>query len=341
MADSTRTTIHDVATAAGVSPATVSRVLNGTQEVSPSLAKKVRQAVLDLEYRPNALARSLRRQSAAVWQLVISDIENPFFTAMVRGVEDVAQASECSVVLCNTDENPEKERRYIQVAIDERMSGVIIAPASRDHTDIEPLLRHGIPVVTVDRELAHNAVDAVVVDNVAGGRTATAELVAGGYRRIGCITGPLDTTTGAGRLAGYLEALRIHGLSTNPQMVQEADFREAGGLAAMRSLFESPDWPAPDAVFISNNRMTMGALAYLNERSFRVPDDVGLVGFDDLPWARFARTPITTISQPTYAIGKTAAELLGRRRRERTAPVRRVVLEAQLERRMSSTRPPG
>ncbi|MER6978273.1 LacI family DNA-binding transcriptional regulator [Streptomyces carpinensis] len=253
-------TIHDVARAAGVSPATVSRVFNGGR-VTPERAQSVQQAAAALGFAPNRLARSLRKQRSSVIALIIPDIENPFFTSLARGVEDAAQRTSLSVVLCNSDEDTDKERRYLEVALGEQMAGVIVAAASQDDTDLGPLIARGVPVVAVDRRPHDAEVDAVRADDRHGGEVATRHLLQAGYRRIACITGPEGASTSEERLAGYraaLHAARSNGAVADDAYVRHADFRVEGGRAAMRELLALPE--PPDAVFVTNNLMTIGAL---------------------------------------------------------------------------------
>ena len=251
------TTIYDVARAAEVSASTVSRVLNGHASVDPDLAARVRQAMLDLGYRPNAVARSLRRQRTSLWAVIISDIGNPFFTALVRGIEDVAQEAGFSVVLCNGDEDPEKETRYVTAALAERMAGVIISPSGRPAL-INQLAEAGMPVVAIDRQPRGVSVDTVLVDNVHGAEAATAHLIDGGYQRIACITGPRRISTAVQRLRGYQKALRAGGRRATEDLIRHADFREEGGYQAMASLLSAAE--PLDAVFVANNLMTVGAM---------------------------------------------------------------------------------
>lgn len=301
------TTIHDVAREARVSAATVSRVLNGHEDVNAEMAGRVAEAVRKLDYRPNGVARSLRRQAAQVWALVISDIENPHFTALVRGVEDVARAHGFSVVLCNSDEDAEREARYLEVALSNRMSGVILSPSSGD-TEVTPLLDRGTPVVTIDRTLRRAGVPAVVVDNEAAARGATQHLLDAGHRRVGCVTGPLQTSTAEQRLAGYRSAVAASPHGVDPALIKVENYKEDGGYRAVRELLSSDD--PPDALFIANSLMTMGALEALVEQGVRVPDEMALVGFDDSPWLRLMRPSLSVVAQPTYEIGRRAAQLL-------------------------------
>ncbi|MDQ1598862.1 MAG: LacI family transcriptional regulator [Actinomycetota bacterium] len=329
-------TIYDVARLANVSPATVSRVLNDRSDVNPEMARRVRASVEMLGYRPNSVARNLRRRVASVWALIISDIENPHFTALVRGVEDVASSNGYSVVLCNSDEELGKERSYIDVALAERMAGVVISPSSDRDSAIGPLLDAGVPVVTIDRRLRNSPVNSVVVTNKKGAQEATRHLLDGGYRRVACITGPTRTTTASQRLAGYRAALSEAGVEHDPSLVAVADYKEAGGAEATRTLLALPE--PPDALFVANSLMTMGALGWLTEAGVSIPDQVGLVGFDDLPWARLVHPRLTAVAQPTYDLGRTAAQMLVERASDPGSPVRGVTLPTRLVVRDSSLR---
>jgi LacI family transcriptional regulator len=309
--------IGDVARAAGVSSATVSRVLNGTSTVSPARAERVLQAVAELGYQPFGPARALRQQLTRVWAAIVADIENPFFTAMVRGIEDEARDRGHRLVLCNSDEHLDREAAYIDVAIAERMAGVVISAASTSESTFEALLERGIPVVAVDRipERHRHDIDSVVVDNELGARLATTHLVEAGARRIACITGPTRVSTAGERLAGYRSALADAGLPADAALVKRADFKEPGGYQATQALLAAPGSAGspgdrPDALFVANNLMTLGALHAVHEAGLRVPEDVAIVGFDDAPWTPFTSPALTVVAQPTYEIGLRAAELL-------------------------------
>jgi LacI family transcriptional regulator len=320
-------TIRDVAFAARVSPATVSRVLNG-RDVAVELRDRVHDAVRDLGYRPNGLARNLRKQATMVLGVVISDVTNPFFTSMVRGVEDHAQAEDYSVVLANTDEDLVKEQRYLEVAAAEHMAGVVLSPASSRRTDLSVLVRHGIPVVTVDRLLRGADLDSIVIDNHQAAREATEHLAKQGCRRIAFISGPSTTTTGERRLAGYRAALRQAGLEEDRNLVVRADYRIEGGHRATTELLGGA--ARPDALLVSNNLMALGALQVLRELRIRVPDDLCFASFDNVAWARAMHPTLTVVEQPTYEIGRAAAELLLARIREPDRDSQHVVLPASL-----------
>ena len=320
------TTISDVAEAAGVSPATVSRVLNGNTGVAADLQERVRSAVEDLGYRPNGVARGLRRRATMVLGVVISDITNPFFTSMVRGFEDVAQAAGYSVVLANSDEDIEKERRYLEVAVAEQMAGVALCPTSSARTDVSVLAKYGTPVVTVDRELKGGGVDSVSIDNHLAARRATEHLIEQGCGQIAFVSGPTTTTTGERRLAGYRAALRAAGLTAD---VKRADFRVDGGYRAASELLDAT--PATDGMLVSNNLMAVGALQALQERGVELPDDLAFASFDGVIWSGILHPTLTVMEQPTYEIGQRAAELLLARITDPGVPVERVVLPAELK----------
>lgn len=329
-------TIYDVARKAGVSPATVSRVVNGHANVDPTLAERVRGAMLELDYRPNAVARNLRRSRTTLWAVVISDIGNPFFTALVRGVEDIAQQAGYSVVLCNTDEDPAKECRYLNAVLAEQVAGVIIAP-SGPSVDLEWLTAAArVPVVVIDRQLHGSRIDTVLVDNEHGARLATEHLIESGYQRIACVTGRRGVYTADSRLAGYRHALAKAGQPYREELVRYADFRTDGGYQATTDLLRLED--RPDALFVANNLMTIGAVECLMDQGVAVPSAMGVVGFDELPWAHLVRPALTTVSQPTYQLGETAAHLLTERITCPDRAAATVTLPTKLQVRESSVR---
>ena len=328
------TTIVDEARAAGVSTATVSRVLNNNPQVDPRLAVTVMQVVKDLGYRPSRVARSLRTRRNRVWALIISDIRTgPFFGDVVRGVEDVAYGVGYSLFLCNTDEDLAKEASYIELAVAENVGGVILTP-SGPRTDLSPLVDFGIPVVLVDRTLSGQQADSVVVDNVSGACEAVSHLLAGGYRHVACITGPLTTTTGYQRHVGYCKALEDAGVALDDSLVRVADFRELGGQLAMQELLDQD--PRPDAVFVTNHLMTIGALQAIAQAKLVIPADVAVVSFDDMPWSSLLQPPLTAVAQPAYDLGVESARLLLSRLEGYKGAARMVTLSTSLHVRGSS-----
>ncbi|MFI5729108.1 LacI family DNA-binding transcriptional regulator [Kribbella sp. NPDC051587] len=328
-------TISDVAARAGVSTATVSRALNGKATVDPELAARVRLAATELGYQPNGPARNLRRQEAAVVALIISDVENPFFTAIARGVEDVAHQVGYSVVLCNSDENAEKESRYIDIALQERVAGVILSP-SGPATSVTKLAARGTAYVAVDRPLPDHDSDVVLVDTRLAAAQATAHLIAQGYERIGCLTGPSGVRTADDRLAGYRDALKAAKHRGSTRLVRRSEYKAAGARRAALELLSQPE--PPDALLVANNAMVVGVLQALQEIGLRPGRDVGVVAFDDAPWAELLDPPLTVVAQPAYEIGTEAARLLLARIADNTRPPTVTTLGARLIDRASSHR---
>ncbi|GAA2815013.1 LacI family DNA-binding transcriptional regulator [Kribbella solani] len=328
-------TVSDVAARAGVSTATVSRALNGKPTVDPELAERVRAAAIELGYQPNGPARNLRRQEAAVVALIISDVENPFFTAIARGVEDVAHEVGYSVVLCNSDESAEKENRYVDIAIQERVAGVILSP-SGPATAVAKLAARGTAYVAVDRPLPGHDSDVVLVDTRLAAREATAHLIAQGYQRIGCVTGPAGVRTADDRLAGYRDALKAARRRSTPKLVRRSEYKAAGARRAALELLSQPE--PPDALLIANSAMAVGVLQALRERGVRTGRDLGLVTFDDAPWAELVDPPLSVVAQPAYELGTAAARLLLARIADSTRPATTTTLGARLLERASSHR---
>ena len=327
-------TIKDVAKRAGVSTATVSRVLNGDERVTPAYREAVQRAVAELDYRPDRIARNLRARRSQMLGLIISDIENPFFTSVVRGVEDVAYENDHTILLCNSDEDPEKERLYLDIMTAERAAGVIVSAACETDNHSRAVLQAGIPVVAMDRRMRDLEVDTVVVDSAEGAYQLVRHLLESGHRRIGLIGGPQQVTTAREREAGYLRALAEHGLRPDPALIKSTDYKLAGGYEATCQLLELEQ--PPTAMFAANNLTTLGALNCIHERGLRIPEDVAIGGFDDMPWATSLNPPLTAVAQPTYELGRTAADLLLRRIRDKGHNVVEVKLATRLVIRKSS-----
>ncbi len=322
--------IREVARAAQVSPATVSRVLNGSTKVRADYRRRVLDVVDRMDYRPNRLARNLRRQKAEMIGVVVSDIENPHFSEAVRVIEDAAYRDGYRVLLCNTDETPEKQRTYLEMLADERVLAAIVSPADRKGAGMEALLDLGIPVVCFDREVDDPRADAVVCDNVEGLRRATEHLIWLGHERIAYLGGRLDVETGAERLEGYTTTMRAAGLVPFPL---NGGFRvDAAEHAVDRLLATSPP---PTALLVANNLMTLGALRAIRRAGVTVPSDLALVAVDDPPWAELIDPPLTTVAQPVRALADAAMALALERIEGRRAEARRVVLPLELRIRRS------
>jgi len=305
--------LTDVARFAKVSNATVSRVINNSDKVVPETRDLVHKAMVKLGYKPNRVARRLRQKGGVrhLLGLIIPDIQNPFFAELARGVEDVAYAHKFAVMLCNSDENLKKEEFYIEVLQSESVDGIILPPISECDLVVLKLIKSGLPVVTVDRSLTHGAIDKVEVDNRRGAFEAVDHLIKLGHRRIGLIAGRMNVSTSRERRLGYEDAMMEHKLPVQPEYIRGGDFKQASGRAMTEELLELS--PPPTALFVLNNLMTVGALEAIHRRKLRIPHDIAVIGFDDLPWAEALDPPLTVVRQPAYEVGRAAAELLLRR----------------------------
>lgn len=318
-----------------MSPATVSRVLNNDVRVGSRYRRRVLDVVEELGYRPNRLARNLRRQRSGAIGVVVSDIENPHFTEMLRAVEDVAYTSGYRVLVCNTDETPAKQSTYLTELMDERVLGVILSPSDPGGAEIHRLIDHDIPLVAFDREVADSRADTVIADNIHGARAATELAIEAGHRAIVFVAGRTEVETGRERLDGYEIAMLAAGLE--PHHV-DGDFRMEASHSAVAALLAQRH--RPTAVVIANNLMTAGALRAIREAGLHVPDDISLVGIDDPFWADLVDPPLTTMAQPVRQMAADAAELLIERvTGVRSAP-RRIVHRFELRRRASCSIPP-
>lgn len=326
-------TIREVAEMAGVSMATVSRVINGSNKVDPELANRVHLAIENLRYQPNRAARTLAGSRSNLLGLLVTDIQNPFFIDVMRGAEDVSQQNGYLLVICNTSEDPQKEQQYLEILAAENVAGAVIVPTQEKLPALEILKRRNIPVVVVDRRVRDRSIDAVLIDNVAAAREAVAHLISNGYKRIGLITGITSTTTGKERLQGYRQALQEAGIPFDPKLVQHGPFNEDTGQRYTHTLLNLD--PPVDAILTANNRLTVGALHTLYAHNKHVPGDIALIGFDDVRWA-MPGLAITTVDQPAYELGSTAATRLLQRIREPNSPRQEIILQHQLLIRESS-----
>lgn len=321
-------TIQTVADYARVSRATVSRVLNNNPKVDSDIRERVLQAVEVLGYQPNRVARRLRTQSRDVIGVIISDIQNPHFTSIIRGIEDTAYLNQMNLVLCNSDEDSIKFRTYLRVMQAESVAGLIVVPthADQEREALESIKRNGIPIILLDREIEGFEVDAVRIDHRLGAYQAVSHLIRLGRQRIGIIYN--DVSTGWQRYAGYTDALNEAGIPIDLDLVKTSDHTRESSYDRTRDLMRlsSP----PDALFTSFNMVTLGALHVLHELHIDVPQDVALVGFDDMPWADELFSPLTAVAQPTYELGQTAARLLLERLNAPDSPFQTAVLPTQL-----------
>jgi len=300
--------MREVARQAGVSTATVSRVLNSAEIVTEETRARVMEVIERLGYRPDGIARGLSTKKTKTIGLMISDITNPFFPEIARGVEDVLSAYGYNLILCNTDRDPGKEAAYIGLLVEKRVDGVILASLRNEKSGIVDLERNGIPWALAGLRLSGVENDFVVVDNVLGAYQATQHLLRLGHRRIGHVSGPAGERVTQDRLEGFKQALANSGLSTDDLPIVEADFRQAGGYAATLRLLEQ--YPSITALFVGNDAMAIGALEAAYDRRLNVPKDLAVVGFDDIPIASLHTIQLTTVAQPKFEIGAVATRML-------------------------------
>jgi DNA-binding LacI/PurR family transcriptional regulator len=320
-------TVKEVAVRAGVSTATVSRVLSGVGGVADDLQRRVYDAAKALNYRPNRAARNLRAGSNHIIGVLIPDIENPFFTSVVCGIEEILQAGGFSLLLANFNESPEREQIHLASLRAEGIAGLIFAASREPAGDYRRLAEAGTPMVAVSRVPEGLSIDTVTVDNAGGARIAVSHLLSLGHRRIALINGPLSLNTARERQAGYEQAFHDAGLPVPSDLIRFGDFRQAGGYHAMQTLLAEGE--RPTAVFTASNLMTLGALEAIHERGLEIPSDIAVIGFDDMSWATSLRPPLTTVAQPATEVGRTAARLLLDRFQNARRPRRQAILQTQ------------
>lgn len=330
------TSMRDVAAEASVSIGTVSRVINGSPNVAPELEERVQKAIDALQYRPNAVARSLRKRRSRTLGLVIPDITNPYFAELAGSIESAALAAGYRLILGNSMDSAETEKTHISALLDHQVDGLILAPAVATKA---VSVNGTLPLVLVDRSLDGTAADLVTSDNREGGRLAAQHLVALGHRRIAVISGPTHLTVAEQRMAGFLEGLGTADISVPEDLIVRGDFDFDSGersLSQLRSVASDIT-----AILASSDQQAIGALRACMDAGLAVPADVSIVGFDDIPLARLVNPRLTTVTQSVAGLGARAVELVLRRGEATTARRRRqVVLPVSLTVR-ESTAPPG
>jgi LacI family transcriptional regulator len=332
------TTLNDVARRAGVSTMTVSRVINESGYISQDARTRVNEAIAELGYMPNALARQLRSKQTKTIALVVTDICNPFFTTIASGVEDTARARGYAVMFCNTYESEAEEAAYARVLIERRVDGVLLVPAGGASSSVQLLRQHRMPTIILDRHVLNVEVDEVRGDSRAGAYDAVRHLTALGHRRIAILTGPEGVSTSAERVAGYRDALKEACPSGSCGQVIFGEFNESSGYSMTRQILQTE--PRPTAIFAGNNFIAFGALRAVREANLTIPEDLSIVVFDDLPAGWVLDPFLTVMAQPAYEIGKQAADLLFQRLAgEVSGPPRTTVLPSELIIRRSTSPP--
>jgi len=300
--------IYDVAREAKVSVFTVSAVINQTGRVSATLSRRVEVAVRKLNYRPNLLARSLAKQQTHTLGMVVTDIANPFFPAIVRAAEDAAQKAGYSMLLCNSDDKADKEAVYLDLLISKRVDGIILnkTPSPLSVTQRKMLEESNIPIVLLMRTCADLKTDVVQTNDKQGAMDAVNHLARIGHRKIAFVSGPLNVSNARARRLGYTKALESQGLEFDPGLAFEGDYRIESGHRAGHALLPK----RPDAILVTNYLMTIGLMSAAEEIGLRCPEDFGLISFDDYPWSGCFRPRLTTIELPKQELGGTAVQLL-------------------------------
>jgi LacI family transcriptional regulator len=300
-------TVIQVAEAAGVSPSTVSRILNGTARVSDEKRQAVEKAISDLNFKPNQLAQSLKRGLSMTIGVLTQAIDSPFFNETLRGIEDALTSSGYAPLIVSGHWNAREEAERIGLLMARRVDGIIILTGHLDDETIVRFSEH-LPIVATGHEFEAPRARAIRLDHVTGGYLATKHLIDLGHRRIAHIAGITAHLDAVDRLAGYRKALDEAGIPYEPRLVVQGDFREAGGVMAIAQLLERGE--PFTAIFASNDQTAYGARLALYRKGIRVPDDVSLIGFDDLPASLYATPPLTTVRQPMYEVGRLSVDML-------------------------------
>ena len=320
----------DVARRAKVNISTVSRTINQTGKIGAETQARVLKVMREMGYRPNRVARRLRARDATthLLGLIIPNIQNPFFADLARGVEDVAYKHNYAVLLCNYDEDEAKERFYLDVMQAESVDGIILPPIHESDEAVMQVVQAGTPVVCVDRSLSNSALDKVEVDNRRGAFIAVEHIISHGHRRIGLIAGPADSSTGRERLQGCKDALVAAGLPVKAELTKFGDYKEGSGRQLAQELLSLAE--PPSALFVSNGLMMIGALEAIAALGLKIPKQIALVGYDELPLAAVFNPPLTLVKQPAYEVGKSAAELLLNRIEDPKRPPTSLKLQPEL-----------
>ncbi|HBQ64591.1 MAG TPA: LacI family transcriptional regulator [Clostridiales bacterium] len=298
----------DVAKQTGLSIATVSKYINGIR-VKESNAARIQQAIDELGYRVNMIARGLKTNRSMTVGVLIPSLVNLFSTSIVSAIERVLQENGYSTFICDYNSDPEMEENRFRFLMDKSVDGIIIMPTSIPETSLDRAVQSGIPLVSIDRPL--EGTDTVLVDNFLASYEATQHLIQAGHRRIGIITGPGTIYTARERYRGYMQAMKDSGIDPDPACIRQGDYELPGGHALTREILDHTE--PPTALFVTNYEMTLGAVIALNEMNVSIPRDLSFIGFDNLEMAQIIKPRLTIVMQPVALIGKTAADLLLRR----------------------------
>lgn len=328
-------TIKDIAKYAGVSPATVSRVINNTTNVSEATKNNVLEIIEKYNYSPNIFAKSLSKNESNTIGVIVPDVTNPFFGEVIKGVSEVADKNKLNMILCDTGEDSQKEERHLINLKSQRLKGLIITPTSDSNEfnskHLKLLKDMGIPIVLIDRDVKRSNFDGVFIDNIKGAFDATTSLIENGHKKIALISGPENSKPGRDRKRGYIKAFETANIPLDEAIIFKGDFKLDSGYRYTKTILNMKD--RPTAIFSSNNMMTLGCIKALNEYKFLIPKDISLIGFDDIETLNILGINISTIKRPTVEMGKIAMELLMERLIKKDNDkenIKRIILEPQL-----------
>jgi len=317
-------TIVDVARHAGVSITTVSHALSGNRRVAEDTRARIERSIRELDYRPNPFARGLRTERSHMVALIIPDITNPYYPTLARGMQEALLSEGYQMFVCSTDGQGERERTFLDDALQRRVDGVALAAFATRARSLAPVLRADIPVVSIGTTIQHSKVDCVRTDDVAGSRDATNYLIQKGYDPIGMIGGPAGTSPSDHRLEGHRAALGAAGIRFDPRLLAIGDFTRSGGAKAMQELLGRKQ--RPRAVFCANDLMAIGAMDAVRSAGLRLPTDVALMGYDDIEAAGLVTPALTTVLNPADEMGHECAGVLLERMSQENHPARREVV---------------
>lgn len=325
-----RSTIRDVAKHAGVAPITVSRVVNDSGYVSEDTRQRVDTAIRELNYIPNKLSQSLRFQQTNMVTLLVSDITNSFWTTVTRGVEDICNQHNFNLILCNTDEKAKKLENYVNHQLGNQTDGMILVPTGEASDVTQLIMQNQTPLVILDRELPDVEVTTVISDNEAGAYQLTNYLIELGHQRIGILSGQHSIYTAVQRVDGYQRALQAHSIPIDDDLIMFGGFSQQAGYEMAQALLGRDRHIWPTALFAGNNFIAIGILKWLYEHNYRVPEDISLVSFDDLPHDILRGPFVTTVKQNPYAMGVKSAELLIAQIKNRSIVPQKLTLPVEL-----------
>jgi LacI family transcriptional regulator len=322
-------TIKDIAKQAGVSYATVSRALNNHPEINIETRKKIMRIAAEIGYQPNAIAQGLVKKETNTIGLIIPDITNPFYPEVARGIEDAANEAGYTIFLCNTNWKLQREENYLNVLRQKQVDGVIMAPASEERKHLKEVVTHWAKNMVFINRVNLGSVTSVLIDDIRGGRMAVEHLINKGYQKIAFVGGLADISSNRERFQGYQEALEAAGLKLNQAYIGGGDFKRASGHQVTERLLQLD--PRPDAIFAANDILALGVIQAIKEQGLRIPEDMAVIGFDDIEFAALPEIQLTTVMQPKYDMGKLALQtLVAQIKGEERMVARKIMLEPDL-----------